>query len=167
MAASDTRSSLTTNTAEREIVATRVFDASRELVFNMWIDPKHVAQWWGPKGFTNTIQEMDVRPGGVWRFIMHGPDGADYKNKIIYTEIVKPGRLVYDHVSGPQFHATVTFAEKRNKTEVTMRMLFESAAQRDKVANEFAAIEGLNQTLDRLRQHLTKMESVDSKVAGR
>ena len=81
MAASDTRSSLTTNTAEREIVATRVFDASRELVFNMWIDPKHVAQWWGPKGFTNTIQEMDVRPGGVWRFIMHGPDAPTTRTR--------------------------------------------------------------------------------------
>jgi uncharacterized protein YndB with AHSA1/START domain len=167
MAASDMKTNLATNTAEREIVATRVFDASREIVFNMWIDPKHVAQWWGPKGFTNTIQEMNVRPGGVWRFIMHGPDGAGYKNKIVYTEIVKHDRLVYDHVSGPQFHATVTFVEKRNKTEVTMRMLFDSAAQRDKVANDFGAIEGLNQMLNRLRQHLTKMESADSKVAGR
>ena len=65
----------------------------RELVFKMWTDPKHVAQW-GPKGFTNTIYEMDVKPRGVWRFVMHGPDGVDYKNRIVYIEIVEPERLV-------------------------------------------------------------------------
>jgi uncharacterized protein YndB with AHSA1/START domain len=78
----------------------------------MWTDPNHVAQWWGPKGFTNTIHEMDVRPGGVWRFVMHGPDGVDYQNKIVFIEVVKPERLVYDHVSGPKFHVTVTFTEQ-------------------------------------------------------
>ena len=58
-----------------------------------WTDPEHVAKWWGPTGFTNTIYEMDVRPGGVWRFVMHGPDGIDYQNKIVYIEVVKPERL--------------------------------------------------------------------------
>ncbi len=154
MPVSNARSSAAANTAEREIVATRVFDAPRELVFKMWTDPEHVARWWGPKGFTNTIYEMDVRPGGVWRFVMHGPDGVDYKNKIVYVEIVKPERLVYDHVSGPQFHVTVTFTELDDKTRITVRMLFESAVQRDKVAEEFGAVEGLNQTLERLAEQL-------------
>ena len=81
-----------TNTADREIVSARVFDAPRELVWKAWVDPKHVAQWWGPKGFTNTIHEMDVRPGGVWRFAMHGPDGTDYKNEIVFIEVVRPER---------------------------------------------------------------------------
>ncbi len=143
-------------TADREITATRVFDAPRELVWKAWTDPKHVAQWWGPTGFTNTISEMDVRPGGVWRFVMHGPDGRDYNNKIVYIEVVKPERLVYDHVSGPQFHVTVTFAEEGSKTKVNVRMLFESGALRDKVAEEFGAVEGLSQTLGRLAEHLTK-----------
>lgn len=67
------RDAATTGAADREIVATRVFDAPRDLVFKMWTDPKHIVHWWGPNGFTNTIHEMDVRPGGVWRFIMHGP----------------------------------------------------------------------------------------------
>ena len=66
------------HTADREIVATRVFDAPRDLVFRMWTDPAHIVHWWGPNGFTTTIHEMDVRPGGMWRFIMHGPDGVDY-----------------------------------------------------------------------------------------
>src|SRR6266852_4602923 len=79
---------------DREIVITRLLDAPRELAFQAWTEPQHVAHWWGPNGFTNTIHEMDVRPGGVWRFIMHGPDGTDYKNEIVYVEVVKPERLV-------------------------------------------------------------------------
>ena len=142
--------------AAREIVVTRVFDAPRELVFQMWTEPQHIAQWWGPKGFTITIQEMDVRPGGIWRFIMHGPDGRDYQNEIVYVEIAKSERLVYDHVSPPQFHVTATFADQAGKTEITMRMLFESAAVRDRVAAEFDAVEGLNQTLQRLADLLRR-----------
>ena len=156
------KNSEVTATSDREIVMERIFNAPRELVFEAWTDPKHVAQWWGPKGFTNTIHEMDVRPGGVWRFVMHGPDGVDYQNRIIYDEIVKPERLVYTHGSGEegdpgQFQVTVTFAEQGGKTKLIMRMLFESAAERDKVVKEFGAIEGGNQTLDRLAEHLTKI----------
>jgi uncharacterized protein YndB with AHSA1/START domain len=148
--------------AERVLVITRSFDAPRDLVFKAWTEPERLLQWWGPKGFTNTFQEIDVRPGGVWRFVMHGPDGVDYQNRIIYDEIVKPERLVYTHGSGEegdpgQFQVTVTFAEQGGKTKLTMRMLFESAAERDKVIKEFGAIEGANQTLDRLEEHLAKM----------
>jgi uncharacterized protein YndB with AHSA1/START domain len=142
--------------ADREIVATRVFDAPRDLVFKMWTDREHVARWWGPKGFTNTIYEMDVSPGGVWRFVMHGPDGVDYQNKVVYIEIVKPERLVYSHVSAPQFQMTVTFEEQGAKTKVTARMLFESATLRNNVVKQFGAVEGLNQTLERLGDRLSE-----------
>ena len=141
----------------REIVATRVFDAPRELVWEVWTDPKHLAQWWGPNGFTNTIHEIEVKPGGVWRFIMHGPDGTDYRNEIVYVEVVKPERLVYDHVSGPRFHVTVTFTEEGDQTRLNMQMLFESAAERDNTVKKFGAVEGLNQTLGRLQDYLAKM----------
>ncbi len=148
-------------TSDREIVVTRVLDAPRELVWQAWTEPEHVAQWWGPNGFTNTIQEMDVRPGGVWRLVMHGPDGTDYPNKIVYLEVVNPERLVYDHgddqVNGLLFHVTVNFAEQGGKTRVTMRAIFDSAAERDRVVREFGAVEGANQTMDRLRQYLTRM----------
>ena len=77
MAANTTSAEAATRAGEREIVATRVFAASRALVFTLWTDPRHIAQWWGPNGFTTTIHEMDVRSGGVWRFVMHGPDGVD------------------------------------------------------------------------------------------
>jgi uncharacterized protein YndB with AHSA1/START domain len=146
---------------EREIVFTRILHAPRELVFEAWTDPKHVAQWWGPNGFTNTIYEMDVRPGGVWRFILHGPDGVDYPNKIVYEEVVKPERLVYTHGGDEendpgQFQVTVTFDDQGNKTELTMRMLFVSKEEREKVVREYGAIEGGNQTLNRLEKHLAK-----------
>jgi uncharacterized protein YndB with AHSA1/START domain len=142
------------NANANEIVATRVFDAPRELVWQVWTDPKHIAEWWGPRGFRNTIQKMDVRSGGEWNFIMHGPDGTDYQNKFVYVEVVKPERIVYDHVSGPLFHAVATFEPQGDKTAVTVRMQFESAELRDKVAKEFGAVEGLNQTLDRLGEKL-------------
>src|SRR5438445_12192181 len=86
-----------TATADREIVVTRVFDAPRELVFEAWTDPTRVVQWCGPHGFTTTIHEMDVMPGGVWRFVMHGPDGPDYPYNGVFVEVSEPDRLWYDH----------------------------------------------------------------------
>src|SRR5436309_1960209 len=153
MAASKERNSAVANAAQRELVLTRVFDAPRELVFQMWTDPEHVAKWWGPTGFTNTIYEMDVRPGGVWRFVMHGPDGIDYQNKIVYIEVLKPERLVYSHVSGPQFNATVNFTDQGTKTGVRVRMVFRSVTERDDTVKKFGAIEGLNQMLGHLAEH--------------
>jgi uncharacterized protein YndB with AHSA1/START domain len=144
--------------SEREIVGTRVFHAPRELVWKVFTDPGHVAQWWGPNGFTNTIHEMDVRPGGEWNLTMHGPDGTDYANKSIYHELVEPERIVYSHVSGPLFEAIITFTAKGDKTEVNWRMVFESAELRDKVAHEFGAVGGLNQTIGRLGDKLATFE---------
>lgn len=147
------------STADRELVFTRVFDAPRELVFEAWTDPRHVEQWWGPNGFRTTISQMDVRPGGEWRLVMHGPDGRDYRNHIVFLEVVKPERLVYKHDpekdSEPvRFEVTVTFAEDAGKTRLTMRMLFPSAAARDHVVKTYGAEEGGKQTLGRLAEHL-------------
>lgn len=142
-------------TADREIVTTRVFDAPRELVFEAWTDPKHLAQWWGPNGFRSTIQEMDVRPGGSWRLIMHGPDGTDYKNESVFLEVVKPERLVYSHNSAPKFQVTVTFEEQGGKTKLIMWMVFDTAEERNRTVKVFGAIEGAKQTLARLAEFLT------------
>lgn len=148
-----------TVTADREIIVTRVFDASRDMVFDAWTDPKQVEQWWGPRGFTTTMSEMDVRPGGVWRLVMHGPDGTDYKNKIVFVEVARPERLVYKHEPEPgtepvSFQTTVTFAEQDGKTKVTMRLAFPSAVAREHVVKKHGAMEGANQTIDRLGEHL-------------
>lgn len=150
-------SNASTDTVDREIVITRIFDAPRELVWRAWTDRQHVVQWWGPTGFTNTTQEMDVRPGGVWRHVMHGPDGTDYANKISFIEVVKPERLVYHHGDEGEpgyFHVTVTFADERGKTKLTMRSLFPTAEARNFVVEKYRAIEGGNQTLDRLGAYL-------------
>ena len=144
-----------TNTADREIVTTRVLNAPRELVFKAWTDPDQLVHWWGPKGFTNTFHEFDMRPGGIWRFVMHGPDGVDYQNKSVFVEVVNPERIVFDHVSGPRFQVVATFAEQAGKTTLTFRMRFESAAECDKV--KAFAVEGTEQNFDRLETQLAKM----------
>jgi uncharacterized protein YndB with AHSA1/START domain len=155
-----------TDNSDREIVISRVFDAPRELVWEAWTNPAHVAQWWGPNGFTTTIEKMDVRPGGVWQHVMHGPDGTDYSNRSVFTEVVKPERIVYDHGGGKKgdpgvnFTATWTFDEPAaGQTKLTIHMVFPSAEARDKVVKEYGAIEGGHQTLARLAEHLaTKNE---------
>jgi uncharacterized protein YndB with AHSA1/START domain len=152
--------------SDREIVITRVVDAQRELVWRAMTDPTHVVHWWGPRGFTTTIQEMDVRPGGSWRHVMHGPDGTDYPNASIFTEVVAPERIAFSQGGGKKggpsivFEATWTFgAVEAGKTRITIRMVFPTAADRDKVVNEYGAIEGGRQTLERLSEHLPGMRA--------
>ena len=82
------------STADRELLLTRLLNAPIELVWEVWTDPKHLAQWWGPNGFSNTISQMDVQPGGEWNLVMHGPDGKDYKNKSVFKEVVMHRKLV-------------------------------------------------------------------------
>ena len=147
--------------ADREIVMSREFDAPRDLVFQAWTDPAHLHQWYGPNGFSLTIHEADIRPGGTWRFIMHGPDGTDYGNRIVYQEIVRPERLVYLHGEDVDddpgaFHVTVRFEETDGRTPMTQRILFNTAAQRTGVI-AFGAIELGKQTMERLAVHLRSM----------
>lgn len=148
---------------DREIVISRVFDAPRELVWEAWTNPKHVAQWWGPDGFTTTIEKMDFRVGGVWKHVMHGPDGTDYPNSSVFREIVKPERIVFSHGGrreggpGTHFVATWVFEALGKQTRLTMRLVFETPAERELVVTEFGAIEGGKQTLARLAEFLTKM----------
>jgi uncharacterized protein YndB with AHSA1/START domain len=146
------------------MIGTRVLDAPRDLVFAVWTDPKHLAQWWGPDGFTTTTSAFDLRVGGVWRFVMHGPDGSDYENRVTFDEIVKPERLVYHHGGGDdvepvQFRTTVTFEDLGGKTRVTLRGVFPSLAERDRVIKDYGADKGLVQTLARLGEYLATLTS--------
>jgi len=149
------------STSDREIVLTRLVDAPRELVFAAWTDPKQVVKWWGPNGFTTTVLEMNVVPGGKWRYIMHGPDGTDYDNRTVYEEVVRPERLVYQHGSDidddpARFHVTVTFEAVGNQTRVTNRMLFKTAQQCE-ATKSFGAVELGEQTMDRLNQYVESL----------
>lgn len=149
-------------TPDREIVIKRTLDAPRELVFAVWTDPKHLPHWYGPDGFTITIHEMDLRPGGVWRLTMHGPDGRDYHNKIVFSEVVRPERLVYRHVSEPgtepaTHQTTVTFAARGDKTDLTLRMVFDSNEARDHIIRTYGAVEGGKQTVGRLADYLATL----------
>jgi uncharacterized protein YndB with AHSA1/START domain len=145
----------------RQIVITRLFQAPRERVFELWTQQEHVEKWWGPTGFSLTVAEMDVRVGGKWLFTMHGPDGVDYPNVIVYDEITPPERLVFTHGSPEDedaaFLATVTFDDMMGMTALTMRSVFETAEARDAVVANYNAIEGGNQTLDRLGDVLEAM----------
>jgi uncharacterized protein YndB with AHSA1/START domain len=143
------------------IVITRIFDAPRELVFKMFTDPKHLAEFWGPKGFTSTVREMDPRPGGTFRLEMHGPDGATYP-----CEVIAPERIVYSgvpdcsHPCGgglpPRALVTMIFAERDGKTTLTIDTRFESLADRD-AAVKTGFNSGWAQSLDRLADRLEKL----------
>jgi uncharacterized protein YndB with AHSA1/START domain len=150
-------------TTDREIVISRAYDAPREMVWEAWTNPKQVVKWWGPQGFTTTIQVMDVKQGGRWDLVMHGPDGTDYPNHSVFDEVVKQERIVFTHGGGKKggpsayFQATWTFEDLDGKTRVTTRMVFSSAEARERVVREYGAIEGAKQTFTRLGEFLATL----------
>lgn len=140
------------------VTFTRVFNAPRELVWEAWTNPDYLKRWWGPNGFSLTTQEMAVVPDGIWRFIMHGPDGTDYPNKVQYTEIIKPEKLVYQHtddeVETIGFQVTITFLEEGNSTKLIMLIDCGSEEELNRLNKEHGAIEGGKQHLTRLAEIL-------------
>lgn len=144
-------------TADRELRFTRVFGAPPEVVFRAWTDPEQVGRWWGPRGFTTTTHSMDLRPGGLWKHTMHGPDGVNYPNTTEYLEVKPPERLAYRNSGSKErekeiwFEATVEFRPApRGGTRLDLRMVFPSREMRDRVSREYGAEEGAYQTLERL-----------------
>jgi len=164
--------------SKREFVITRLLDAPRALVFKAWTDPAHMKHWWGPHNFEIPVCRMDVRPGGAYRIVMRGADGVDYPVKGIYREITPPERLVmtmdvsehskewHDHVKpnrrpdetnpAGEMLMTVTFKEVAGKTELTIRVLFESVEIRNSMV-KMGMTEGWTQSLERLESELKKM----------
>jgi uncharacterized protein YndB with AHSA1/START domain len=156
-----TRNSIDLDRDPLSIIGTRVLAAPRTLVFSVWSDPKHLVQWWGPNGFCTTTHAFDFRPGGVWRFVMHGPDGRDYQNRITFDEIDAPERIVYRHdgaedVEPVTFAQTVTF-EDIGETRLTWHGRFPSAEERARVIREYGADKGLAQTMARLDDYLAAL----------
>jgi uncharacterized protein YndB with AHSA1/START domain len=156
------RNSIDLDSDPQAMIVVREFDAPRALVFEAWTHPAHLAQWWGPDGFTTTTTVFDMRVGGVWRFVMHGPDGRDYENRITFDEIVKPERIRYHHGGGDdvepvQFRTTVTFEELGGRrTRLTFHAVFPSGAARDRVIKDYGADTGAVQTLARLADYVAR-----------
>jgi uncharacterized protein YndB with AHSA1/START domain len=143
-----------------ELYISRVYDAPVKMVWEAWTDPKQAAQWWGPRGFTLTTHKKDLRPGGIWDYTMHGPDGTDWPNTTKYLEVEKYSRLVYDHGGNDHknqpalFRVTVTFEEVKGKTKMEMIMALptaEAAAETKK----FIKKAGGDSTWDRLAEYLS------------
>ncbi|MBW8886739.1 MAG: SRPBCC domain-containing protein [Fibrobacteres bacterium] len=147
---------------DREIAITRTFEAPRELVFRAWTEQQHLAQWWGPDGFTITTKTFEFKEGGVWLFTMHGPDGRDYQNKMVFETIRRPERVVYLHPGeegeGVDFRSVVEFKDVGGKTELSMCMTFDSFQARELVLREHHADQGLGQTMARLGEYLSSMK---------
>ena len=143
-------------TAEREIVVTRLLDAPRELVYAAFTEREHIEQWWAPSGAAT--HEMDVQPGGIWRYSQPARDGSLTSFKIQFIELDKPARLVYDYgtdaANAPDpVRTTVTFEEQGGKTKVTLQLMFATAAER-KQAVKYGAIVGAMQALENLADYL-------------
>jgi uncharacterized protein YndB with AHSA1/START domain len=154
--------------SDREIVITRVFNAPRELLYKAWTEPKHIEQWYGPKGFTTRVTEMDLRPDGQWCYIMIGPDGTEYPSKGVFREIVPPERLVATDEFGEGIEkvltvdlpkgmvTTATFEDLGGKTRLTIQVMHDTVSDRRK-HEEMGVVTGWNSSLDCLEEALQSM----------
>jgi uncharacterized protein YndB with AHSA1/START domain len=162
----EARNSPVTRPTDRTVVITRIFDAPRELVFKTWTDPVHLARWWGPKGFTNPICEVDLRVGGALHIVMRAPDGAEHPMRGVFRTIDPPARLVFENIAVDREGkvlleglTTVTFAEHRaGATELTV----ESRAV-GRVDYAWRMLEGMEigwtQSIDRLSAYIAEMHA--------
>ena len=148
-------------TTEREIVISRVIDAPPKLVFEAFTEVRHLSRWWGPEGFTTTTRAIEFRVGGVWDFVMRGPDGTDYQEWISWTEIAPPERIVLLHGESRgdpnTFRTVLTFAPDGAATRIEMRTEFPTKELRDQAVATYHAIEGGEQTLTNLAAYVTQI----------
>jgi uncharacterized protein YndB with AHSA1/START domain len=148
-----------TATTDREIVISRVIDAPRELVFSAFTEVRHLSRWWGPEGFSTTTASFEFRVGGVWEFVMHGPDGTDYPEWITWAEIDPPDRIALLHGESADdpnaFESILTFDPAGAATRLVMRTVFPTRELRDEAAEKYHAIEGGQQTLSNLDAYVT------------
>jgi uncharacterized protein YndB with AHSA1/START domain len=155
-----TGKTIITTPTDREIVITRIFDAPRELVFRVSMDPTLIPRWWGPARIGITVEKMDVRPGGTYRFVQHGPDGSEVGFHGEYREVVLPERVVqtfeFEGMPGHVALETSTFEDAGGRTKLTITELFESVEDRDGMLQS-GMEEGLTETHDRLAALLAEL----------
>lgn len=146
------------NEKGNELSLSRILNAPVELLWEALTDPVHLVQWWGPDGFTNTISKMDVRQGGEWNLVMHGPDGRDFDNKIIYKEIVIHKKLVFEHQTTPKHLTTVELEARGKQTLLKWHMTFESKEQLIGLVKEFQVDKGLQQNVEKWNRYLMGLQ---------
>jgi uncharacterized protein YndB with AHSA1/START domain len=143
-------------TPDCEIMTTRTINFPINLAFKAWTDPNHLKNWWGPKGFTNTFNEFDLRPGGKWSFIMHGPDKGNYPNEVEFVKIDEPNLIAWKRHSKPLFNILTTFEEVSNdSTKIVFKMIFDTAEESNKLRP--FVVDKNEENFDRLEVELTKM----------
>jgi uncharacterized protein YndB with AHSA1/START domain len=147
---------------EATVTLTRVFDTPRDLVWRVWTDPKHMAQWFGPRGFTSSVPELDVRVGGNLRIVMHGPDGNDYPMKGVFREVVPPERLVFSNIAVDndgnhllEGETAIILEEQGGKTRLTLKTYAKGMVPM--APQMLAGMEaGWSQSLDKLAELVAK-----------
>lgn len=139
---------------------TRLLDAPIALVWEVLTDPTHITEWWGPEGFTISISTMDVRPGGQWNFVMHGPDGRDYQNKIIYKEVVPHKKLVLEYHTTATHVTTIELEERGQQTLLKWHMSIESEELLIQLVKNFKADKGLEQTVEKWNGYLRGLQNI-------
>ena len=154
---SSTGATTFTTPSDREIAATRVFDAPRRLVYEAHTNPKHLPNWMlGPEGWTMPVCEIDLRPGGAWHFVWRKADGSEMAMRGTYKEVVPPEKLVTTESWGadwPETINTLTLTEKDGKTILTQTILYPSKEARD-AALKTGMKQGMNVSFDRLAAYL-------------
>lgn len=141
---------------ENEIVSTRVLPFPRALVWRAYTEPEHLAVWWGPNGFTNTFETFELKPGGEWKFVMHGPNGADYRNHSVFRSIDEPERIAFRHLGDIHaFDVTISLEEVSGGTRAEFRMRFDTAEERDRVKG--FVVPANEENFDRLEAELGRM----------
>ena len=148
----------------RSIVIERLIAAPRELVFSAFTTAEHLAHWWGPTGFSITTFAFEFKVGGVWRFVMHGPNGRDFQNRLVFEAIEPPARIVSRHggdgddaLEFATHETRITLEAEGEKTRRTWRLVFASIAERDRIAREYGAVEGGQQTVGRLADYVAQL----------
>src|SRR3954453_15310587 len=153
-------------TADREIVISRVISAPRELVFEAFTEVRHLSRWWGPQGFTTTTRAFEIRVGGAWDFVMHGPDGTDYQEWITWREIVPSegiGRQHGESRDDPNaLESVLTFEPAGEQTRIVMSTVFPTKELRDEAVEKYHAIEGGEQTLRNLATYVAELARDDT-----
>ena len=155
----ETKNEFVQPASDCEITATRVVNAPRELVYKAWTDPNHLIRWWGPKGFTNTFKEFDLRPNGKWSFVMHGPDGGHFNNECVFIKSQEPELIEWNHLSDPKFKVVGSFEDlKDGKSKVQFKMIFDTPEECSRIKS---LVEVKNEeNLDKLEKELTRMREV-------